>query len=146
VVVIGKIIKGCPTVEIYDSGARKWTKWAPPLGFIFGPRFGLAYTWEFSTNHRAFRGVSPTRSVYDFAVGQLKRCDEKDPSGGEASVMAIRKDCKFVLHRNTSNQAAEGYCITKYRLMQTNAKDWVQERSYSCSPFEDLFKEFHWSM
>ncbi len=61
---------------------------------------------------------------------------------------ALQTGGMFVLQRNTSNggiSPAEGFCITKYR-MQTNAKDWVQERSYLCSPLEDLMKEFYWSL
>lgn len=138
VVVVGKLLKGRPQVEIYDSGSRQWTKKTPPLGFIFG----FAYRWKYSLFYKSLRCLGRTRSLYDFADGKLKRYDEVGPSRGASAMTSVhRKDCMFVLHRNKSdgeNFPAGGRCIiTKYRI-QIDANEWVQERSYSCSPFEDL--------
>lgn len=140
VVVVGENLKGCPTIEIYNSGARKWTKARPSRGVIFG----LCYTWRESIYDGHFTRQITTQSMYDFARGQLQHCDLKGPSQGTSVITyVLEKDYMFVLHRSTSRGeifAAEGLCITKYRI-QNNANDWVQERSYVCSPFQALLEK-----
>lgn len=137
------------TVEVYDSGMKKWTKGVTPDVIIFG----LADEWRPGNNGR-HELVRRTGCAFDSATHTLVVYEPNRLLRRRSDIFyAIEMDREFVLHEvvqidlndDGSEVLPEVFCISEYRA-QNNARDWVQVGTHDCPVFGNYSRNEYYNM